>query len=244
MPVHQEHAASKQRPLSPFYGVGFHGDRYLLALAHQLLDSAEVFIETGANVGSTLAYVARTFPSIRCLSCEPDEMAFREAVKNTTAAGLGNVLVFQETSQNFLLRLAREHADLFSRKTVFWLDAHDYGYQWPLRSEVAFVTAKFSCPYLFIDDFKVPGLDCFGYDEYQGQECSFEYIAGHLDRSHAYGICYPAYTERTSPHHPLRGWVLIACSDGDLPAMPSILEQKLRRVDYSARKKQDTADVA
>jgi hypothetical protein len=51
---------------------GFHGDRFLLRLVDLLAPRAETFLETGSNVGSTLGYVARRFPALECLACEPD----------------------------------------------------------------------------------------------------------------------------------------------------------------------------
>ena len=74
-----------ERLLSSFLAKGFHGDQYLLQLVDRMIADCNYFIETGANVGSTLAYVARTYPNIRCFSCEPDKASFEEAVKNTSS---------------------------------------------------------------------------------------------------------------------------------------------------------------
>ena len=62
---------------------------------------------------------------------------------------------------------------------------------------------------MLIDDFLVPGIDCFSYDEYDGQICSFNYIKGSLSYKHEYRLYYPTYINRTSKHHPLRGWGLV-----------------------------------
>ena len=68
---------------SQFMDVGFHGDEYLLSLVEHLASKSKVFVETGSNVGSTLAYVAKSYPQLRCLSCEPDQSAFEQASANT-----------------------------------------------------------------------------------------------------------------------------------------------------------------
>lgn len=210
-----------------FYETGFHGDQYLLAFVDTIMQSVKTFIETGTNVGSTLAYVARKYPHIQCFSCEPDPEAFRHALRNTN--GLPNVYLFNETSQHFLERIQREYPHLFEEDTLFWLDAHGYGFEWPLRDEISFITRRFRKAYILIDDFKVPGLDCFGYDAYQDQECSFEYIKDALNPRIEYALYYPNYTERTSHHHPLRGWGLIEFGHKNELELPTTLREKVRR---------------
>jgi hypothetical protein len=118
---------------------------------------------------------------------------------------------------------------MLSENVLFWLDAHGYGFKWPLREEVSFITGHFQTAYVLIDDFKVPGLDCFGYDLYDGQECSFDYIRDALDESIEYSLYYPSYTERTSRHHPLRGWGLIEFGHEAALELPTTLRDKVRR---------------
>ncbi len=194
--------------VNQFFNVGFHGDKYLLDLVDCTLRDAEVFIETGANVGSTVAYVAQKYRHIVCLSCEPDPSAYSEL--HRAVAGMQNVQVHNESSQEFMGRIRREMTHLFTKRCVFWLDAHGFGYPWPLREEVAFFTGSFSSGSILVDDFRVPGMDQFRFDSYDGQVCSYEYIEGSLSPEKQYRIVYPSYTDRTSNHHPLCGWVLIA----------------------------------
>jgi hypothetical protein len=187
MSIFDNFRRQSQRRLSPLQPVGFHGDKYLMSLVDNIMQSVHVFIETGTNVGSTITYVARTYPTTR----------------------LAGVSIYNETSKTFMERLEQEHDYLFEEKILFWLDAHGYGFKWPLREEVNFITTKFSSAYILIDDFKVPGLDCFGFDSYKDQESSFEYLRTALSSKQEYAIYYPAYTEKTSTFHPLRGWGLI-----------------------------------
>ena len=51
-------------------------------------------------------------------------------------------------------------------------------------------------------------------DHYQDQVCSFDYIRGSIREGLKYDLYYPAYRERTSEHHVLRGWGLIAWGEG------------------------------
>jgi hypothetical protein len=189
--------------------VGFHGDRYLLAIVDHLAASADFFVETGTNTGTTLSYFARRFPHITCLSCEVDtERAVPLARERTS--DLENVTIFEEPSQAFLQRLARDYSHLFPRRGLFWLDAHGHGFEWPLKDEVRFIFERIDRGAILIDDFLVPGLETvFQHDQYGGQDCSFEYIRDAIPPGVNFRLYYPDYTERTSTHHPLCGWGLM-----------------------------------
>jgi hypothetical protein len=187
---------------------GFHGDRYLLGVVDHFAASAECFIETGTNTGVTLAYFARRFPHVLCLSCEVD--AERLPLARQRTAGLPNVQIFAEPSQEFLARLGRDFRRLFSQRGLFWLDAHGVGVEWPLREEVRFILSRFEGGAILIDDFVVPGFEAvFQHDRYDGQSCSFDYIRTAIPDATAYRLYYPDYVDRTSAHHPLCGWGLI-----------------------------------
>ncbi len=209
-----------------FLSVGFHGDLYLLELVEKVMADSTVFIETGSNLGSTLAYVAKKYSHLHCLSCEPDAEAFFAAVQNTKQ--LANVFIFNEDSQQFLGYMLRRFPDILSSKPAFWLDAHGYGFDWPLRDEIAFITSNFESANILVDDFLVPGMDIFKYDRHGDQVCSLDYIKPSMKTGQQYDIYYPSYTERTSKHHPLCGWGLISYGDGKLSEIPSALNGKVR----------------
>jgi len=210
--------------------VGFHGDRYLIELTDLALSGATHFIETGTNVGSTLRHAAERHKRVQCFSCEPDAKVCEIARTHTRA--LDNVRLLQTDSITFLNELA-QIPGLFSGNPVFWLDAHGFGFEWPLREEVRFVTGNFERGRMWIDDFKVPGMPMFGYDRYCGQECGMETIHDCLDQRHTYRITYPDYTERSSAHHPLRGWVLFEFGDLAPLAIPEGLRKNLRRETFN-----------
>jgi hypothetical protein len=208
-----------------FRDVGFHGDHYLLALVDDIIvrERIEVFIETGTNVGSSLIYLAKRHPRVECLSCEQDTEAWRRACEH--ARGLANVEIHSLASEDFLKLLAKRPG-LFQKRCMFWLDAHGYGFKWPLRDEVRFIADNFATAYVMIDDFKVPGRDYFRYDEYQGQVCSYEYIRDSLG-SRPHQVLAPRYADRTSQHHPLVGWGLIVL--GAEYSIPSTLQERIER---------------
>lgn len=210
-----------------FHEIGFHGDKYLLSVVDNIVVQGEIdyFVETGTNVGATLSYFAKRFPSVQCYSCEPDHYAYTLAVTNTS--GLSNVHIYNLTSQEFLKILIVDAPDIKIRSTLFWVDAHGYGFSWPLKKEVEFISSTLKKSYMLIDDFKVPGSDLFGYDKYGDQVCSYEYIKDSFQVD-SYFYYYPLYSEMTSTHHPLRGWGLFVIG-GELE-IPSELKDKVRSV--------------
>ena len=210
-----------------FLETGFHGDLYLLELLNQIMKKCSAFVETGSNVGSTLAYVATRFPAARCFSCEPDQTAFNHARDNTKSCT--NVSLSNEMSQSFMKRVADSKERSLRGDVLFWLDAHDYGFEWPLREEIETITSHWEKGFVLIDDFLVPGLDCFGYDEYDGQVCSFDYIKDSLSNKHEYRLYYPSYTDKTSKTHPLRGWGLIEFGHSTELGLPENLVGKIRK---------------
>ncbi|WP_296622502.1 hypothetical protein [Marivirga sp.] len=194
-----------------FMSKGFHGDTYLLKLVDFIMAQNVVnFIETGTNVGSTLKYTADKFNKVNCYSCETDEIVYNKAISNLE--GLNNIKLFNKDAIVFLNDLTHDFPKLSESKNLFWLDAHGYGFKWPLREEISYITENFINAYILIDDFKVPHLDAFGYDVYEEQECSFEYIKDYFSTTN-YKLYYPDYTEKTSDYHPLRGWGLIILGD-------------------------------
>ena len=209
-----------------FQNIGFHGDKHLIEFVDDIVirERIEVFIETGTNVGSSLTYLAKRHPQVQALSCEPDLEAYRRA--NQYADNLSNVEIYNLPSEDFLNLLAKREG-LTGKRCLFWLDAHGYGFKWPLREEVRYIADTFAVAYVMIDDFKVPGLDCFRYDEYQGQVCSYEFIRDSLG-SRPYQVFAPRYTDRTSKHHPLVGWGLIVL--GTEYAVPSALQSLVGQV--------------
>ncbi|OQY14044.1 MAG: hypothetical protein B6I30_01800 [Desulfobacteraceae bacterium 4572_187] len=200
------------------YEIGFHGDSYLLNTVDHVLAKSDAFIETGAYMGDTLEYVARNFGHLSIFSCEPKLEHFT-AARNKLCFFLKNITLEQAVSPNFLYKIMNGHPELADKNVAFWLDAHSFGFEWPLKDEIKFITEKFKKAYIFIDDFKIHGRPDFQYDSYANQECSWEFIRDELCSDKEYSIYLPKYREKTSRHHPLVGWVLIEFghSKVDLP---------------------------
>ena len=172
------------------------------------MPKVETFVETGTNVGTTARYMAEMYQGIPVYSCEPDPEAFRIAQQNLKE--YKNVSLYKMKSPDFLYRIHSEYPELNEKLNFYFLDAHGYGYTWPLRDEVKFITNTLSEAIILIDDVRVPHLPHhFRYDNYESQVCDLEHIVESLASNRTYVICYPNYTERTSRHHPLTGYMFV-----------------------------------
>lgn len=205
----------KKRILAPLLPEGLHGDKNLQRIVEEYLGESKLFIETGTNVGSTLKFIASKHPDVKCYSCEPDRRTYKRAKSHVKE--LHNVDLRNELSPDFLYNLVRENSNILNEKVVFWLDSHGYGFQWPLREEIEFITSNFKKFYVFIDDFQVPDISEFGFDVYEDQICNMEFINSYIKNKEKLDVVYPNYKDVTSSFHPLRGWVLISNRNlGDL----------------------------
>jgi hypothetical protein len=186
---------------------GFRGDLVLLQAVDALVLHAKIhtFIETGSFYGMTTRHMASSYPHLACYSCEPDKFRYKQAQLATL--DLPNCTLTNEESPHLLERLI-ERADAVQQPTLFWLDAHGYGFNWPLRREIELIVKYWNTPYILIDDFKVPDCEQFGYDVYDAQECSYDYIADLLNMRTDLRIWYPNYDPQTVDW-PARGWCLI-----------------------------------
>ncbi len=211
MPIFKRKRSKKssQRVLSQFLDEGFHGDKIFQSILDPLMKSSSYFIETGTNVGSTLHFVGRNYPTLQCYSCEPHPETYHAAKEKL--ADLSNVTLHNKMSPDFLYDLAAEHQDILPSTSTFWIDSHGFGFQWPLKEEIRYITEKFSDFIIAIDDFQVPGFPEFGYDEYDGQKCDLDFIQ--KDMVGDLLVYFPGYKEKTSAFHELRGWCIIVPFD-------------------------------
>lgn len=203
---------SPQRELSPLFEVGFHGDTYLLNYLDRVMAPVEAFIETGANVGTTLRYVLQRFPHVEAYSCEPDKSAYQRTLQN-----LGDLVdrphFYNMLSPDFIYKIHQEFPKLNQSLNFYWLDAHDYGYQWPLADELRYITTHTQRAIILIDDAEVPDHPEFKFCAYDGQTCDVAYMMAALAPGQSYQFVFPDYTEHTSKHHPLVGYNFIFWGD-------------------------------
>lgn len=189
------------------FDVGFHGDRYLLALVDRLMPEAANYIETGTNLGSTTRYVAERFAPLAVHACEMDRAAADHARR--LIADADHAEVYCQGSPDFIHWLHDHKPDLRRSLNFYFLDAHGHGFEWPLAGELEYLS-QFERAILLIDDVQVPGRPEFQYGRYGGTECTLAYIEHSLAPGRTYDVVLPDYAERTSPHHPLEGYAFVA----------------------------------
>ncbi|MEL7474143.1 MAG: hypothetical protein AAGK04_12565 [Planctomycetota bacterium] len=185
---------------------GFHGDLHLHELVESLAPWADLFLETGTNVGSTTGHVARRWPSLEAHTCEPHLDAW--AAARDHLSGFESVTVHHEASPAFLTDLLRAHPEMTSRTPLCWLDAHAPGVAWPILDEMRLLSERFERAMVLVDDCRVPGHTQFGFDAYEGVACEPSYVLPSVMQPDA-RVVLPTYADRTSSHHPLRGVMLV-----------------------------------
>ena len=172
------------------------------------------FIETGSNEGVSLAYAASLRGDIPMRSCEPSAQALAKA--RLRCRSYANVGLADTPSPQFLMDVIHEFPDVTNQLPVFWLDAHAHGVSLPLGQEIALATTRYPRGYMFIDDFQAPDRPWFGFDAYVDGVIGMDYLIRHLNRQRGYVIVLPRYREKTSTHHPLRGWACVSWGAGGL----------------------------
>ena len=86
-----------------------------------------------------------------------------------------NIVVYQGDSRAFLRCLVKDPT-LIQKQIFFYLDAH-WGEDLPLKEEIQFIFETFPKAVIMVDDFRVPGDEEYGYDDYgEGKVLSLEYL--------------------------------------------------------------------
>jgi hypothetical protein len=112
-------------------------------------------------------------------------------------------------SPQFLYHIHNEIPKLNSTVNLYWLDAHQFDYKWPLADEIRFITTNQQKAIVMVDDTEVPEQPQFQFAEYEGQKCDINYLKSALNPNKEYQIIHPKYTEHTSQHHQLIGVTII-----------------------------------
>jgi hypothetical protein len=129
----------------------------------------DLIVETGTYLGSSTGWFAAWGAPV--FSAEVNRTFFlASAIRRR---GEANVTLALGDSVTLLERLAGDATQ--RRRPLFYLDAHWEG-RLPLREELAVIWAHWPTAMVVIDDFKVPGDDGYGFDDYgPGQAISLEY---------------------------------------------------------------------
>ncbi len=152
-------------------------------------------VETGTYKGNTTVGLAKLFPKVITIEADPElyeQTKPRFVHYPNVAPLLGNSA-----------ELLREIMPRLSYPLFVYLDAH-WGEYWPLPDELSLLLAVKQPKLIMIHDFKVPGRE-FGYDSYNGNDCSLDYLGRFLPHDE----CRYAFNDRTGPHSANRGVLFI-----------------------------------
>lgn len=142
------------------------------------------FVETGIHHGETLKTVIGWFSELyedfvkdsngRYKIFDVDIVKeYSEGSIETYGKENSNIVIANESSEEFLKRLVDENKLSDDDVCMFYLDAHWQEY-WPLRDEIKEIL-RLKRSIILIDDFYTPGKP-FGYDTYNGSRLDLNYI--------------------------------------------------------------------
>jgi len=198
--------------------LGFNGQLIRAGLLLTLMRNLrfDAFIETGTFRGETCFLVAaQTTLPIR--SCDLPHRAETVATVLSSVCGEA-VQLSRMDSREFLMAVLR---DSRFQKPFFYLDAH-WEDDLPLLGELAEILKSETEFVIAIDDFRVPGDQGFGFDEYPKAILQWDYIAGTVKGSgRQVGVFYPCYPS-TLETGSKRGFILLS-SKGMTPLIEAAL---------------------
>ena len=167
-----EYEIGYYKNFSPFEGP-MNGQTARLEIARSLIEKCHIeqIIETGTFRGQTTEWFAQFNLPVFSAEIQPRLASFAQrrmvARKNVQIENMDSVSA---------LRQWCGQAEIVSRRTLFYLDAH-WGEFLPLRDELNLIASKFSQWLIIVDDFKVPFDDGYNFDDYgPGRVLDLEYL--------------------------------------------------------------------
>lgn len=175
--------------LMPFQAEPFNGDIWAIEKVRELIDKYNLkgCIETGTCFGSSTQLFAELFDRVTTIE---NNRVYHSIAKNRLWR-LKNVQFVKGDSAQVLLR----ETEGFKDNTLFFLDAH-WEKSCPLIDELIQIANSKLRPVIMIHDFKVPGRDDLGFDSYNKQEFTFEWIKKHIDRIFGVNGYHIEYNDR------------------------------------------------
>jgi hypothetical protein len=194
---------------------GFEGDEFIAKRIEELCKkhSIDLILETGSRYGWTakrLAAFAETH------SCEMNATNYQIAKQNAL-----DVMFYHMSSPKFLETMLALNK---SRNILIYLDAHG-PHTTPLLEELDEIAASGVKPVIVIHDFKVPDEPKLGYDTYNNQPYTWEWIEKHLHK--IYGpACIRSYNSEVEAAGAMRGVVYIEPMTEHRLSFPEVREEQ------------------
>ncbi|MDQ7787553.1 MAG: glycosyltransferase [Thermodesulfovibrionales bacterium] len=195
----------KQSPIEH----AFHRDIYFQAFFDWIIRifSPSHIVETGTFLGWTTEFIALNYPHTMIWTTDSNKQ-FHE-ISKVRLARYSNIKQILKSSDVFLSewlpKLNQED------KCIFFLDAHWENY-WPLPQEIQLISDSQCQAIIIVDDFKVPGHNEYGYDDYgAGKVCDLSAVLPYLNPHNTYHALLPNYSDfaniRIAEH--LRGRLIL-----------------------------------
>lgn len=142
------------------WGGPMNGQDGRMAMVRALLTSAQIeqVLETGTSRGATTEWFAKVFGGpVLSVDYNRRNYLFSKAVLREHP----NAVVFEMDSREWLGRLAAD-PEVNTKRTLFYLDAHDTGKSQPVTEEIKIIANGWRDYVIVIDDVALPDDD--GYD--------------------------------------------------------------------------------
>ena len=165
--------------LMPHQTAAFNADHHVEAEFLKLKQRFAIAtaIETGTCLGGTTVFLGQNFD--RAFTIEINKTWLKIAINRFDGAGVGEkIKAYLGSSEKVLDDIIQIYS--ITDKCILYLDAHWQGYC-PLHDELKIVAKNKIKPVICIHDFFVPNEHVLGYDSYNGQPFTFEWIKQLLD---------------------------------------------------------------
>jgi len=174
-----------------FNEAGFEGDHHIEAEIAKLCQQFKItsIIETGSQYGHTTKKLAKYGTTI---SCEIDKLNYDIAKQNLINKETGKDIAICFNCDSVALLKTNLKA-MNNQRVLMYLDAHWNGT--PLLNELVEIQKSGITPVIVIHDFKVPNHPELGFDSYNGQDYTFEWIKPYIDAIYAKNGYYFYYNE-------------------------------------------------
>jgi hypothetical protein len=195
------------------WGGPFNGQEFRMRIFRELHRTYgfDTLFETGAYRGSTAEFLAReTGAMVRTVEAEPWSYGYCRArffLQPHISIEFGD-------SRKFLKRIDRGRGS----PSFFYLDAH-WGDDLPLRDELDQILTRWDDPIIMIDDFRVPGDEHYGFDDYgKDKALALDYIDPAIEKFRL-RVFFPA-VRGIEESGARRGCVVLIGREALLPKQP------------------------
>lgn len=163
---------------------GFEGDSYIAEEIRKLVQKFEIetIVETGTFLGGTTRKLSEMADKVYTIEIDPENIQeATEFLRDTS-----NITLLEGSSPEVLRNLLQsDHGNV-----LFFLDAHSRTYT-PLIDELKIIAEAGIKPVIVIHDWKVPDRPDLGYDSYNDQDYTLEWIQPSIEA--IYGDDYTYY---------------------------------------------------